>query len=70
MMHRDPVTSSNLLSVGYDDATQTLEVEFKSGSVYQYFDVPSSVHTELTGAGSVGQYFAANVRNSYRYAQV
>lgn len=69
-MQRDPVSSSNLLSVGYDIDTRTLEVEFKSGSVYQYFDVPESVHVELTGAPSVGQYFAANVRNSYRYAQV
>ena len=27
-MKRQPVTSSNLASVGYDDAAQTLEVEF------------------------------------------
>lgn len=69
-MDRTPVSSSTLISVGYDDATQTLEVEFAGGSLYQYFDVPSTVHIELLGAGSVGQYFSQNVRNSYRYARL
>jgi hypothetical protein len=67
---RTPVSSSSLTSVGYDEPTQTLEVEFPSGSVYQYFDVPTSVYSELLGASSVGQYFAQNVRNSYRYARL
>ena len=69
-MDRTPVSSSNLISVGYDAPSQTLEVEFAGGSQYQYFDVPSQVHTELIGAGSVGKYFAENIRNVYRYAQL
>ena len=35
-MMRIPVASSNVATVGYDEATNTLEVEFKDGSVYQY----------------------------------
>ena len=53
-MKRQPVTSSNLASVGYDDAAQTLEVEFLDGSIYQYFGVPSAAHSALLGAESVG----------------
>lgn len=69
-MDRMPVSSSNLISVGYDEPSLTLEVEFKDGALYQYFDVPASVHLELLGAGSIGQYFAQNVRNTYRYARL
>jgi hypothetical protein len=45
-----PVSSSNLASVGYDPNTQTLEVEFLHGGIYQYSDVPSSVHSGLMTA--------------------
>lgn len=69
-MDRIFVSSSNLNSVGYDAPSLTLEVEFKDGALYQYFDVPASVHQELVAASSVGQYFSQNIRNSYRYARL
>ena len=69
-MDRSFVSSTNLNSVGYDESTHTLEVEFKEGSIYQYFDVPESVFAELRGADSVGQYFAQNIRSAYRYARL
>ena len=57
-MEREPVDSSNLLSVGYDDASETLEVEFKGGNVYQYYGVPQLEHVALRSAQSVGSYFS------------
>lgn len=69
-MQRTSVISTNLASVGYDNSTQTLEVEFLNGGIYQYFDVPSSVFEDLMAAESVGSYHAANVKNSYRYARL
>lgn len=69
-MNRNPVSSSNLHSVGYDDTSQTLEVEFKNGAVYQYFDVSSAEYAGLLGASSLGSYFAANIRQSYRYSRI
>lgn len=69
-MERILVSSSNLSSVGYDEQSMTLEVEFKDGSLYQYFDVPAVAHQELLSAGSVGQYFAQNIRNSFRYSRL
>lgn len=68
-MERTAVSSSNIASVGYDEGSQTLEVEFIRGAVYQYFDVPQSIFIEMMGAGSVGSYFASAVKDSYRYAQ-
>jgi len=69
-MNRSPISSSNLVSVGYDENTRTLEVEFKGGSVYQYFDVPRTVLDELINSGSAGSYFASNIKNSYRYSRL
>lgn len=56
-MNRIPVVSSELASVGYDAATNTLEVEFKTGSVYDYSNVPEDIYTGLMSAPSHGKYF-------------
>ena len=69
-MNRSHVVSSNLAAVGYNVETQTLEVEFKDRSVYQYFGVPSSVHSELVAAESVGSYFARDVKGKYRFVRL
>lgn len=69
-MQRRPVSSSNLKSVGYDPVTQTLEIEFQSGAVYEYYNVPVSVYEGLMQASSHGQYFHQNIRNRYRYRRV
>jgi uncharacterized protein len=68
-MNRESVISSNVASVGYDPQTLTLEVEFLSGSVYQYFDVPESEHANLVGADTVGGYLNSNIKGRYRYAR-
>jgi hypothetical protein len=68
-MDRQPVTSSNLASIGYDPATETLEVEFKNGLVYQYYNVPQIIFDQLHQAASVGTFFNANIKNSYACAR-
>lgn len=69
-MKRQSVESSNLASVGYDAENEILEVEFKHGGVYQYFDVPEHVYDELMNASSHGVYFSANIRNDYDYQKM
>ena len=69
-MNRVPVASSNLVSVGYDPRSLTLESEFKDSGVYQYFDVPEVVHQELMQAGSKGTFCHTNVRDQYRYMKL
>jgi hypothetical protein len=69
-MIRQPVTSSNIRAVGYDPASQTLEIEFHSGAVYQYSDVPESVYRGLMQAASHGSYLHAHIRERYSYRRV
>jgi hypothetical protein len=52
-MQRRPVTSSNISSIGWDD--DQMEVEFVSGHVYAYRDVPQSEYQALLGADSIGK---------------
>lgn len=69
-MDRTPVSSTSLKSVGYDPQTQTLELEFASGSVYQYANVPPEVHQALLEAESLGRYFIDNIEKNYTYQRV
>jgi len=69
-MNRDHVESSNIESIGYDSKSQTLEIEFLNGSVYQYFDVPQHIYDGLISADSHGKYLAANIKGYYRYSKV
>jgi len=69
-MERIPVTSSNIASIGFDEDSSTLEIEFHSGAVYQYFDVPFAVYDGLIEADSQGQYLAQHIKGQYRYVKV
>lgn len=70
-MQRIPVTSSTCVSVGYDATTRTLEVEFKRGGVYKYFDVPASEYAALLSASSIGGYLDAQIKKAgYRYEKL
>lgn len=66
-MKRTEVESSMIHSVGYDPDKRTLEIEFNSGGVYQYFDVPPEEYEDLMQAESHGRYFLANIRDVYNY---
>ena len=68
-MERASVASSNLISIGYDPASETLEVEFKGG-VYQYYNVPQFMYDQLMQAPSLGIFFNANIKNAYANARV
>jgi len=69
-MNRTPVSSSNVAEVGYDAVTMTIEIAFRNGTVYQYFDIPETVYQELMRANSIGQFLNQSIKNNYRYAKV
>lgn len=69
-MDRVPVVSSNIRSVGYDPTSSILEVEFNSGSVYQYLNVPESEYEGLMNAASKGRYLNRNIKGRYEDIKV
>ena len=64
-MKRQTVNSSNIDSIGYGESSEILEIEFLSGGIYQYLEVPMYIYEELMDADSHGKYFAAYIKNKY-----
>ncbi len=69
-MERVSVSSSNIRAIGYDPSTSTLEVEFTTGSIYQYHGVPQEEYDALINAASKGKYFGANIKNKYPFTKL
>ncbi|MFA4994146.1 MAG: KTSC domain-containing protein [Bdellovibrionales bacterium] len=69
-MERQSVGSSNVASIGYDASSQTLEIEFTNGSVYQYYNVEQNLFDSLMSAGSKGQFLNTYIKNAHPYSRV
>lgn len=69
-MQRQLVNSSDLESIGYDQVSLILEIEFKNGNIYHYFGVNSSVHEGIMVAYSKGRFFNDHIKNVYRYRKI
>ena len=69
-MIRQPVSSSNIRSIGYDSKSRTLEVEFHNGSIYRYFDVPESIYNALMSASSHGSFFHRHIKDRFQWTKI
>ncbi|MEP0825705.1 MAG: KTSC domain-containing protein [Nitrososphaera sp.] len=69
-MERQAVQSSNIRSIGYDATTRTLEIEFSSGGVYQYYSVDEAVYEQLISASSIGSFFHQHIRDKYQTQRI
>lgn len=69
-MERYSVASSNIASIGYDAPSQTLEVEFLSGTIYQYYGVPENMYEQLMQESSKGRFLNTYIKNAYGYSRV
>ena len=71
-----PVTSSNLLAVGYDPAAATLYVAFRPSpkrpapALYAYEGVPAPIHAALLAAPSAGAYLCSTIKGAYPYCRL
>lgn len=68
-MVRQLVSSSDLRSFGYDSETSTLEIEFNSGGIYIYLNVPYYEYQNLLNSSSKGKYFHAHIKH-YPYRRI
>ena len=69
-MQRVLVHSTTLASAGHDARAAVLELQFRNGTLYQYFHVPQSVYGNLLGAPSKGGYFNQSIRGRYPYQRI
>jgi KTSC domain len=59
------VHSRALAAVGYSKRLHALEVEFVSGAIYRYNNVPPKVYYDLLSATSKAQFYDAHVRGHF-----
>ncbi|HEX5387351.1 MAG TPA: KTSC domain-containing protein [Gemmatimonadales bacterium] len=70
-MRRLRLGSAAVASVGYDGRAHVLELEFRSGAVYQYAGVPMSVYHDLLTAPSPAHYLQDHIKAAgYPYRRV
>ena len=69
-VHREPVDSSSLNSVGYDPGKRLLEVEFRNGGIYRYLDVPEDDYRALKEADSLGRHLNQEIKPFYSVIKV
>ena len=60
-----PVDSSLLLWAAYSPQQHRLRLKFRSGEIYDYFDVPAQIYADLLTAESKGRYFNQHIRHLY-----
>mgnify|MGYP002513643435 FL=1 len=64
-----PVESSNIISVGYDETTSSMYVNYPSGT-YKYDGVDKSVYESLLTSTSKGRFMNENIKGQYNYSRV
>ena len=69
-MEIKPVESRHVAGLGYDPATQELQVAFSTGTNYVYKGVPQETYDAMMASPSVGSFHALNIRNRFQWEKV
>ena len=64
---RQPVSSSDIASFGYDPENEILEIEFHATGVYRYFSVPAEIFETLRSTPSPGKFFLKNIKGKFAW---
>jgi hypothetical protein len=67
-VRRRPVSSASVRTVGWSGGT--LEIEFVSGDVYQYYEVPQPEFAALLAAESIGAHVNKHIKPHYKFREV
>lgn len=70
-IQRNPISSENLASQGYDPRRRVLEIEFiHLREVYRYFGVSRADYDAMMNAHTPGQYFYHFIRLRFPYVRI
>lgn len=62
--------SSSVTRFAYHRATRVLLVEFRTGRVYEYQDIPPAFIEEWRGAESAGRFFNEWIRDRFAFREL
>ena len=60
-----PVSSSNISAIGYDESTETMRVQFHKSGTYDLAAVPKAEYEMLMKSQSIGSTYAQFFRGQY-----
>ena len=66
----EPVVSTNVAEIGYDESAQEVYVEFISSGLYVYSGVPLPIFQDLQAASSKGTFVNQVLKPAYPYRKV
>lgn len=64
--HVHEFASSAITRALYSEGSATLDIWYKGGDRYRYFDVPIAVYKALVDAASAGEYVNREIKPQYR----
>ena len=59
--------SSAITRAAYDEDAATLDIWYKGGDRYRYFDVPAEAFEALLSAPSAGEHVNRHIKEDYRF---
>jgi len=59
--------SAVIASIHYFASRRELEITFRSGRIYAFFEVPQEVVEKMRAAFSKGEFFNTHIRGVYRF---
>jgi hypothetical protein len=69
-MQRFPIPSTEFTKVGYQEDSETLEIQFVKGGVYQFFNVPPAVFNEFMSAPSKEGYYHSKIGERFPCSRI
>lgn len=62
--------SSQIREISYSPEQSQMQIEFKGGSKYKYFDVSRSVFDAALEAPSIGSFFASYIKHNHKFEKL
>src|SRR5271163_379349 len=66
-MIRTSVESNSIKSAGYEADSETLQLEFNSGAIYEYAGVSQYTYDQFMASSSKGYFLQANIAPCFEY---
>jgi KTSC domain-containing protein len=69
-MNRTTVASAGIAQVGYEEGSETLEIEFVSGKIFQFYNVPLTLFNQLMKSSQKEMYYESNILVRFPYTRI
>lgn len=69
-MNRTAITANGISQVGYEQGSQILEIEFASGNVFQFFNVPEKMFDQFMSSAHKEFYYERNIYERFPYKRI